>query len=82
MQQSEIWGLLYYWGRRLQQQGFRVKRVPAQFADKQRIGNKNDGNDADAIFAAHQDRRIRPVPIKTVQQQNLCARPNLRIATL
>lgn len=67
-----------YWGRRLQQLGFRVKRVPAQFVDKQRIGNKNDGNDADAIFAVHQDRRVRPVPVKTAQQQDLCAQHRLR----
>ncbi|MEO4045465.1 IS110 family transposase [Pseudomonas sp. CAU 1711] len=67
-----------YWGRRLQLLGYRVKRVPAQFVDKQRIGNKNDGNDADAIFAVHQDRRVRPVPVKTVAQQDLCAQHRLR----
>lgn len=67
-----------YWGRRLLQLGYRVKRVPAQFVDKQRIGNKNDGNDADAIYAVHLDRRVRPVPVKTVQQQDLCAQHRLR----
>lgn len=67
-----------YWCRRLQSLGYRVKRVPAQFVNKQRIGNKNDGNDADAIFAVHQDQRVRPVPVKTVQQQDLCAQHRLR----
>lgn len=67
-----------YWCRRLQPLGYRVKRVPAQFVDKQRIGNKNDGTDADAIFAVHQDARVRPVPVKTVQQQDLCAQHRLR----
>lgn len=64
-----------YWCRRLQSVGYRVKRVLAQFVNKQRIGNKNDGNDADAdaIFAGHQDQRVLPVPVKTVQQQELCA---------
>lgn len=67
-----------YWCRRLQSLGYRVKRVPAQFVNKQRIGNKNDGNDADAIFAVHQDQRVRPVPVKTLQQQDLCAQHRLR----
>lgn len=67
-----------YWCRRLQSLGYRVKRVPAQFVNKQRIGNKNDGNDADAIFAVHQDQRVRPVPVKAVQQQDLCAQHRLR----
>lgn len=67
-----------YWCRRLQSLGYRVKRVPAQFVDKQRIGNKTDGTDADAIFAVHQDARVRPVPVKTVPQQDLCAQHRLR----
>lgn len=67
-----------YWCRRLLALGYRVKRVPAQFVDKQRIGNKTDGNDADAIFAVHQDQRVREVPVKTVAQQDLCAQHRLR----
>ncbi|WGL62327.1 IS110 family transposase [Pseudomonas sp. CW003PS] len=67
-----------YWCRRLLALGYRVKRVPAQFVDKQRIGNKTDGNDADAIFAVHQDRRVGAVAVKTVEQQDLCAQHRLR----
>lgn len=67
-----------YWCRRLQSLGYQIKRVPAQFVNKQRIGSKNDGNDADAIFAVHQDQRVRPVAVKTVQQQDLCAQHRLR----
>lgn len=67
-----------YWCRRLLALGYRVKRVPAQFVDKQRIGNKTDGNDADAIFAVHQDHRVRAVAVKTVAQQDLCAEHRLR----
>lgn len=74
----EACGSSNYWGRRLLQRGFRVKLVPPQFVAKQRIGNKNDGNDADAIFAAHRDPRVRPVPVKTTAQQDLSALHRVR----
>lgn len=62
-----------YWARRLASRGYRIKLVPPQFVAKQRHGNKTDGNDADAIFAVHRDPRVRPVPVKTLEQQDLCA---------
>lgn len=62
-----------YWARRLLERGYQVKLVPAQFVAKQRYGNKTDGNDADAIFAVHRDPRVRPVPVKSLEQQDLCA---------
>jgi transposase len=68
----------HYWGRRLLSRGYRVKLVPAQFVAKQRVGNKTDGNDADAIYAVHGDRRVRAVPVKTVEQQDLCAHHRMR----
>lgn len=67
-----------FWARRLQQGGYQVKLVPAQFVAKLRIGNKTDGNDADAIFATHRHPQVRPVPIKTLEQQDLCAQHRLR----
>lgn len=62
-----------YWARRLLERGYRTKLVPAQFVAKQRHGNKTDGNDADAIYAVHRDPRVRPVPVKSLEQQDLCA---------
>lgn len=67
-----------YWARRFTRQGFEVRLLPAQFVAKHRIGNKNDGNDADAIWAAHQDVRVKSVPVKTVEQQDACAWHRLR----
>ena len=58
--------------------GLKVKLVPAQFVAKLRHGNKTDGNDADAIYAVHRDPRVRPVPVKSVQQQDLCAYHRVR----
>ncbi len=52
------------WGRKLLALGDQVKLVPPQFVAKQRIGNKNDCNDAAAIFAVHLDARVHPVPVK------------------
>lgn len=68
----------HFWSRRLQSRGYRTKLVPPQFVAKQRLGNKNDGNDADAIFAVHRDARVRPVPVKSLAQQDLCAQHRVR----
>jgi transposase len=66
----EACGGSHYWGRYLIERGFEAKLVPAQFVAKLRVGNKNDGNDADAIFAAHKNLRVKPVPVKSVEQQD------------
>lgn len=63
----------HYWARRFERWGYSCKLVPPQFVAKHRVGNKTDGNDADAIFAAHRDTRVRPVPVKTLDQQDQCA---------
>ena len=68
----------HYWARRFEHRGYGTKLVPPQFVAKQRLGNKNDGNDADGIFAVHRDPRVRPVPVKTVEQQDLCALHRVR----
>lgn len=67
-----------YWARRFVRQGHEARLLPAQFVAKHRIGNKNDGNDADAIWAAHQDARVKSVPVKSVEQQDACAWHRLR----
>lgn len=63
----------HYWARHFQRQGYRAVLLPAQFVAKHRVGNKTDGNDADAIYAAWRDERIRPVPVKSLEQQDQCA---------
>lgn len=68
----------FHWGRTLRKRGYQVKLVPAQFVARQRIGNKTDGNDADAIYAVDRDARVREVPIKTLEQQDLSAEHSLR----
>lgn len=68
----------HHWARRLIERGYRIKLVPPQFVAKQRHGNKTDGNDADGIFAVHRDPRVRPVPVKSLEQQDVCAQHRLR----
>lgn len=60
----------HYWGRRWQALGYRVRLIPAQHVRAHVLGNKTDANDADAIYAVSQRRDIRPVPVKTVAQQD------------
>lgn len=74
----EACGSAHYWGRRLAQLGYRIHLVPAQFVAKRRMGSKNDGNDADAIYAVYTDRRVKPVPVKTLAQQDLTALHRMR----
>ncbi|MDN5940002.1 MAG: IS110 family transposase [Salinisphaera sp.] len=67
-----------YWARRFNELGYRTHLVPPQFVAKRRIGNKNDGNDADTVHAVSTDRRVKPVPVKTLHQQDLLALHRVR----
>lgn len=59
------------WGRRLEAMGHRVKLVPPKFVKAFIDGNKNDYIDARAIAEASWSPRLRPVPVKTHEQQEL-----------
>jgi len=61
----------HYWGRQLLALGHEVALIPPQFVTPLRIGNKTDGNDADAIYEAAQRLKCRPVPVKSIEQQDL-----------
>ncbi len=74
----EACGSAHHWSRQLRQRSHATELLPAQFVNKARHGNKTDGNDADAIYAVYCDRRVRPVPVKTLEQQDLCAQHRVR----
>lgn len=74
----EACGSSNYWGRWLAARGYGIHLVPPQFVAQRRIGNKNDGNDADTIHAVYGDPRVKPVPVKTVEQQDLAALHRMR----
>ena len=68
----------HYWARLFQSYGHQVKLIPAQHVKPFVRGNKNDHNDALAIAEAARRPNIRPVPIKTVAQQDIQALHRLR----
>lgn len=63
----------HYWGREIEKLGHQVKAIPPQHVKPYLHGSKNDFNDAAAIAEAATRPRIRPVPIKTEDQQILQA---------
>ena len=60
----------HYWGRELTRLGHSVQLLPAQHVKGYLRGQKNDYNDAQAIAEACQHGAIRPVSVKTIEQQD------------
>ena len=63
----------HYWGRRMQARGLRVQLLPVQYVRPYVRRNKTDRADTDALLEAARCGEIRPVPVKTVEQQTLLA---------
>ncbi|MGH8604283.1 MAG: IS110 family transposase [Gammaproteobacteria bacterium] len=61
----------HYWGREVMKLGHRVKLMPAQYVKAYLKGNKNDGNDAEAICEAVSRPGMRFVAMNTEAQQDL-----------
>ena len=64
-------GSSHYWAREIMQLGHEVKIVPTQAVARLRSNNKSDAIDAKAICKAAMDDDVRPVPVKSREQQNL-----------
>jgi len=75
MQQSpaeivmEACGSAHYWARTARELGHQPVLLPAHYTAKYVLRNKHDRADADAILEARRREAIRPIPIKTVEQQ-------------
>jgi transposase len=78
----ETCGTSHYFGRVAQGFGHTVKLLPAQRVARNRIGNKTDRRDTGAILRSGTDERIEPVPVKTVEQQTICALHRVRAALM
>jgi transposase len=61
----------HYWARAFARFGHQVRLMGAQFVAPYRKGNKNDGNDAEAICEAVSRPGMRFVPAKSIEQQDL-----------
>jgi transposase len=68
----------HYWGRCFQAMGHRVNLIPAQHVAPFVRGNKSDRNDAVAIAEAAHRPRLLPVPVKSVEQQDIQCLHRLR----
>lgn len=68
----------HYWGRLLVQMGHTVSLFPPKHVKAYLRGQKNDYNDAQAIAEAAFHGALRPVPVKTVGQQDEQAFHRLR----
>jgi len=68
----------HYWGQRFEQIGHQVLLLPPYDVAKYRKGQKTDRTDAKALLEAHRNEDIRPVPIKSPDQQALTSLHRLR----
>ena len=72
----------HYWQRQLEPLGHQVKQLPPQHVKAYVRGNKNDYNDARAIAEAVTRPGLRPVALKTIEQQDIQALIRLRDKTV
>lgn len=63
----------FYWQRRFEEHGHTVKVMAPQYVLPFGRGQKNDGNDAEAICTAVQQPNMRFVPCKSTEQQDIQA---------
>jgi transposase len=77
----EACGTAHYWGRELGLRGYKVVLLPPdQVRPYVRRGKKTDRADAKGLLEAYRNKDIRPVPVKTPEQQMLGALHRLRSA--
>lgn len=76
----EACGSSHHWARTLRSLGHDVVLLPPHRVKPYVAGNKTDRADAKAILEAARNRDIRPVPVKTIDQQSLAALHRLRSA--
>jgi transposase len=74
----EACGTAHYWGRRCRARGLRPRHLPVQYVRPYVRRNKTDRTDTDAMLEAARCGDIRPVPVKTVEQQTLQALHRVR----
>jgi transposase len=74
----EACGSAHYWAREIQKLGHRVMLLPPHHVRPYIRRNKTDRTDAKGILEASRNDDIRPVPVKTVNQQVLTSLHRLR----
>jgi transposase len=74
----EACGGAHYWARELTKLGHQAVLLNAKYVKSFVVGNKNDFNDAQAIFDAVSRPNKRTVTIKTIEQQDMQLLHNIR----
>jgi transposase len=74
----EACGSAHHWGRALQHLGHRVTLLHPRDVARYRDGNKTDRADAKALLEAGRNEQLRPVPVKSLEQQAVVALHRLR----
>ena len=74
----EACGSAHYWGRQLQPLGHAVRLLPAHDVHRYVRRNKTDRTDTKALLEANRNAEIRPVPVKSVEQQAIASLHRLR----
>jgi len=76
----EACGSAHYWARTLRARGIEVRLLPAQYVRAYVKRNKTDAADAAALLEAARASDIKPVTVKSVEQQALQALHRMRSA--
>jgi len=74
----EACGSAHYWGRCIASHGHLVELLPAQYVRRYVRRSKTDRADAAALIEAARCAEIRPVPVKSIEQQQVLALHRLR----
>ena len=74
----EACGGAHHWARSFEKMGHQIRLLPAAHVSPFCVGDKTDSNDAQAIYVAAQQRHIKSVPVKTINQQALLAIHRMR----
>lgn len=67
----ESCGTAHYWARQAEAAGHRADIVPAHYVKPYRRRNKTDRTDTEALLEAHRCEGIKPVPVRSVEQQQI-----------
>jgi transposase len=74
----EACGTAHYWGREARARGHEIVLLPPHAVRRYVLRNKTDGADAKGLLEAQRNEDIRPVPLKSVDQQVLTALHRMR----
>jgi len=74
----EACGTAHYWGREARARGHEVVLLPPHTVRPYVLRNKTDGADTKGLLEAQRNEEIRPVPLKSVDQQVLTALHRMR----